>query len=49
LIAGPALLRVLEVDSGAAPLLAAVIGLLAGGLLARQRTRSLPAVVVRLA
>lgn len=47
LLLGPALLRILGLEAGPAPVAAALIGLLAGGLVARTWTRRVPAVVVR--
>jgi hypothetical protein len=41
------LLRGLGLDAGPAPVAAALVGLLAGGLIARAWTRRVPAVVVR--
>lgn len=47
LLLGPALLRVLGLDAGPAPVAAALAGLLAGGLVARMWTRHVPTVLVR--
>ena len=47
LLLGPVLLRGLGLDAGPAPVAAALVGLLAGGLIARAWTRRVPAVVVR--
>ncbi len=47
LLGGPALLRLAGLDTGTMPLLAAVAGLVAGGLLARWLSRDVPVALLR--